>query len=144
MAPGFSALRFEVPNIAALPWEQIAEIRAHPALVEFRQRLFEAESLARLRLPEASEIEVQVEVGRILHAGLVEEVRVRMAPSGWKLAGGVSVQVAGGLVPLLGLVQTAYSAGKEVADSVREGKTWLAVLMRLSCSVERPPGEFNP
>lgn len=132
VAPGFSALEFEVPHVAALPWEQIVQIRAEPAIVEYRQRLFVAENTVRHMLPEASESEIQAKVGKILHRELVEEIRARMAPGGWKLAGSVTAQVAGGLFPPLGTIQTAYSVGKEIADSARERKSWLTVLMRLS------------
>jgi hypothetical protein len=132
VAVGFSALEFQIPHVAALSWEQIAEARTHPAVKEFRQRLLAAEETVRTMLPEASENEIRYEVGRILHRELIKETRQRMAPSGSELVGSVALQIIGGLIHPIGIVHTAVSVVKEVADWNQERKSWLAVLMKLS------------
>lgn len=130
--PGFVALGIEVPHVAALPWEQIADVRKHPAIMEFREHLREAEETVRTMLPEAPPEVIQAEVAGVLHRELIREVRERMAPSGMELAGSVGLQIVGGVVPLVGTVQTGISVGKEVVDWHREQNSWLAVLMELS------------
>jgi hypothetical protein len=129
-ATGFSALEFQVPNAASLSWEQIADLRKDSAIVNFRQKLLRVEHKVREALPDGSEAEVQLEIGKILNKELIKEVQARMAPTGWKLARGVVAQIAGGLIQPIGTIQTAYSVGKDVVDSIKEQRSWLAVLMK--------------
>ena len=130
-APGVFALEFEVPSVASLSWEEIAQLRADPALTELRERWFIAERTARESVSGADENEIKEAVRGILHAELIEELRRRVAPKGGELAAAVSWQLAGGLIPPLGLLQTGLSVGQLFADSSRDWHSWLAVLMRL-------------
>jgi hypothetical protein len=135
-ARGFAALEFEVPNAANLPWETVAEVRAHPAIVEYRQRLFKAENTVRYMLLEASESDIKLEVAKELGQEHIDKAIAGIRSRGRELAGSVVWQVAGGLFPPLGAVQTALSVGKDVADWNRERKTWLAVLAKLRGPIE--------
>jgi hypothetical protein len=132
IAPGPLTLELLVPHCAALPWEQIVQVRNDPAIAEFRRKVFVVEKTVRDMLPEAPKEEIEREVNNIITQELIGEVKARMAPRGSKLVGNVILQLVGGLVSLIGFIQTGYSVGKDIANSLRERKSWLAVLMRLS------------
>lgn len=130
---GSESLRILVPDLAALPWEEILEFRDHQGSAEARERLREFERLAVEQEPEdAYEFIVRVahEVTRAQRA-TIEDMATNLPEEIAKqaLLGGVSV------IPAIG-PPVAHLA--ELASTVSEARdfnhSWIAALMKLSRS----------
>ncbi|MCK4826374.1 hypothetical protein KA005_62100 [bacterium] len=135
--PGYLSLHAWVPYVGNLTWEEISEFRSHPAVINFRERLKEAENKARLMLGETSQEDIQEELSNILTDELLKEIQ-HLRPSTKELAldvgKDVSVNLLGAIFPPIGaLLEVANLASKipEINEIKDQKKSWVAALMDL-------------
>jgi hypothetical protein len=131
--PGAESLGFVIPNISALPWEAIAQFRAHEGSIEARARLREFEAGAAAREPYGSVALVRA-TGKAVSTGLLSVVQ-ELSPSLPESLRGPILESAVGVVPLVGqYASLAISMGDAIA-TLREHRefqrSWVAAIFEL-------------
>jgi hypothetical protein len=130
-APGFAALEFAVPYAGEAPWEELAEIRHIPSLVQFRKKLLEAENKARAMLGKHGEDDIRYEVGQIIKDELLKEISSLIPSSGDHIRN-VALELAGAIIPPpLGTAPAVIDVAKEIKDWLDMRHSWLTVFLRL-------------
>jgi hypothetical protein len=131
--PGAESLGFVIPNLSSLPWEAIAQFRAHEGSVEARARLREFEASAAAREPQGSVALVRA-TGKAVSDGLLSVVN-DLSPSLPQSLRGPILESAVGVVPLVGqYASLAISMGDAIA-TLREHRafqrSWVAAIFEL-------------
>lgn len=135
---GGSALAILVPNLGELPWQAIAEFRAHPGSVEARHRLRDFDGRAQRETLELQDIQrfeqhVGEEITRSLLAAWAE-TRPRMGAA----VANEAVKTGIGFIPLAGPALSATSSIVETAWKQRgHDRSWLSALWNLITSSDR-------
>lgn len=134
---GVTALALFVPDLARLPWEAIADFRAHPGSHEARHRLRDFDAKAQLQPLEAGEIrDFERHVGQEITRGLLaawSETRPKMGPDVAKEAAKAAI----GFIPLAGpALSTGTSIGQTALHLRAHDRSWLSALWNLATSAE--------
>lgn len=129
-ATGSTALGIVVPDLGQLPWEAIAEYRAHPASGEARAKLREFEQRALDAEPGESR-EFLSGVAAAITADLMAalaETRVDI----WKAVGSEAIKTAVSFVPIFGpMIGPATGIAEALGERSEQGAAWYFALMKL-------------
>jgi hypothetical protein len=128
---GLTALRFAVPDLDGVPWEQIMEFREHAGADEARARLREFERIALREGPEDAASYI-LRVGQELNRAYLATISA-FRP---RVSDEVARQLATNslaLIPLVGpAVGVAVSLADVAVDHARFARSWTAALLTLS------------
>lgn len=129
-ASGSTALGIVVPDLGQLPWEAIAEFRAHPASGDAREKLREFEQRALDAEPgESRELlsGVATAITTDLMAALAE-TRIDV----WKAVAGEAVKTAVSFVPIFGpMIGPATGVAEALGERAEQRAAWYFALMKL-------------
>jgi len=135
-APGFAALDIVVPNVSQLSWEEIVELRNHPAWIEFRKKLLELETRVKAALPDVKEDEIQYIFA--LFQAFTQELTTELAsyqPKTGQIIGNVAIDLVVSLIPAPGL--GAAFTGLRGFGAMEEAKSsWVAAFLK----TQKPSG----
>jgi hypothetical protein len=137
---GSPALALLVPDLVHLPWEAIAEFRAHPGSHEARHRLRDFDAKAQAQELEVGEIgQFEQRVGAEITGSLLAawvDTRPRLGRDVAKEAAKTGI----GFIPLVG---PAVSAGVSIAESTlrrrEHDRSWLSALWNLIGRADAEP-----
>jgi hypothetical protein len=134
---GAPVLALFVPNLVAVPWEAIAEFRAHPGSREARHRLLDIDARAQLGQVTGDDIaDFEHHVGREITRCLLgawADTRPKMGRNVAKEA----VTTGVGFIPLAGSAIAAAASISESAMNLRHhDRSWLSALWNLANSAD--------
>lgn len=130
-ASGFAALEVAVPNLSSLAWEEIIEVRAQPAWVEFRKKLLELELTVKTALPHVGVNELQFEVA--VSQALIQELLVEIAnyqPRTGEIIGNIAIDLIFGLIPLPG-ASAALTGIRGFGEMEKAHSSWITAFLKL-------------
>jgi hypothetical protein len=128
--PGFYSLDTIVPYVGNLAWEEIADLRQEPSLVEFRKRMVQVEEDVRSAIGEAPEEELREGILSLHQDGLLEEIST-LVPQKDKIIKNVVLEIAGNVIPPLGITKSVLEAYDDTKNYFEYKRSWLAMLMRI-------------
>jgi len=119
---GQLALTILLPNLASLPWEQIADAREHAGIESFRTQLTEIEQQAWQEVAEGKEI-----AQSILRRAVIDLAEGWRPPSRFETAGKIGVDLVLGLHP----IAAAAGAAIDLREAEMKRAAWGACFLRL-------------
>lgn len=121
-APGSVALTILLPNVACLPWNQIAEARGHAGVDAFRRQLAEIEQQAWAEVAQGKDI-----AESIFRRAVIDLAEGWRPPSRLETAGKIGVDLILGLHPVAGIA----SAAIDLREGEMKRTAWGAVFLRM-------------
>jgi len=128
--PGFFSLDSVVPYVGNITWQEIAELRQEPSIVEFRRRMVKLEETVRSNIGEATEEEFREHIMLLHRDDLLEEMR-GLVPTKDDIVTNVVLEVAGNIIPPVGITKSVLEAYDDVKEFVEYRRSWYAILMRI-------------
>ena len=137
-ASGFVALEVAVPDLSEVPWNVIAEVREHKAVMEFRHRIVQTENLVRTTLPNADDAELRYQISQFITNELLNEIK-NLRPTGKGIVTNLTLDLLSGLIPPpLSIVSTLALNAPEIEKLVRTQTSWITIFMKLRTSKQNP------
>ncbi len=128
--PGSIALTILLPNLACLPWDQIAEAREHAGVEAFRHQLAEIEQQAWAEVSQGNDI-----AHSIFRRAVIDLAEGWRPPSRLETAGKIGVDLVLGLHP----VAAVAGAAIDLREAEMKRATWGACFLRLVEMTARVP-----
>jgi len=137
-ASGFVALEVAVPDLSEVPWDVIAEVREHKAMMEFRHRIVQTENLVRTSLPDADDAELRFQISQIITNELLNEIK-NLRPTVKGVVANLTLDLLSGLIPPpWSAVSTLALNTPEIGKLFKTRTSWITMFMKLRTSKQNP------
>jgi hypothetical protein len=128
-ALGLTALQVALPDWSDLPWERIVDLRDHPSLVEFRQKMVAVERVAREAVAQNETLDLNFKVAQIFNQEYLDELFKVRATYG-DVARDMAIDLVTGAIPIPGF--SALVSGARAEEKVRaQNSSWLTAFFKL-------------